>query len=76
MNGCFVQLCAFVCVCERVRTMCVQSAEWVNVVFVLADTPAFLTFLHILHPHSCIAEQNPAGQELLCKRRKFNVYHP
>lgn len=54
MNGCFVRLCV-AWRDERVRTMCVQSAGRVKVLFVLADTPAFLTFLHILYSHSCIA---------------------
>lgn len=40
---------------ERVPTMCVQRAERVKVLFVLADTPALLTFLHGIHSHSCIA---------------------
>lgn len=61
-------LCICVCLCvawrdECVRTMCVQSAGWVKVLFVLADPPAFLTFLHILYSHSCIALQKAAGQK-------------
>lgn len=43
---------------ERVPTMCVQRLK---VLFVLADTPALLTFLHIIHSHSCIAWLNAVG---------------
>lgn len=46
---------------ERVPTMCVQRAERLKVLFVLADTPALLTFLHIINSHSCIAPLNAVG---------------
>ena len=46
---------------EPVPTMCVQHAERVKVLFVLADTLALLTFLHIINSHSCIALLNVVG---------------
>lgn len=51
-----------------------------KVLFVFADTPAFLRFLHILHSHSCIAQQwydfkNPAGQNLLWKTHERENKH-
>lgn len=63
MNGCFVHLCVCAWRDERVRAMCVQSAGRVKVLFVLADPPTFLTFLHILYSHGCIALQKAAGQK-------------
>lgn len=43
---------------ERVCAICVFRAQGrVKVLFVLADTPAFLTFVHIPRSHSYIALQ-------------------
>lgn len=56
---------------ERVCTMCVQRAERVKVLFVLADGPALLTFLHRIRSHSCIA-LNAVGVSKV-RREKFSL---
>lgn len=54
-------LCICLCLCvawRDERTMCIQRAERVKVLFVLADTAALLTFLLVINSHSCIAPLN------------------
>lgn len=46
-----------------------------KVLFVLADTPAFLTFLHILHFHSCVSKQSAAYEgEMREKKKNLKVF--